>query len=84
MQVTDYPELHRIRKELGLLQKLYQLYNSVLERVREYNDIPWLDVNIDRINAELVEFQNRCVHLRVRRQINHITCRFFRSHFFVF
>jgi len=63
MEVTDYPELQRIRKELNLLQKLYQLYNSVLERVRSYNDIPWLDINIDKINAELVDFQNKSVCL---------------------
>jgi len=61
MEVTDYPELQRIRKELNLLQKLYQLYNSVLDRVHSYNDIPWVDINIDKINTELVEFQNKFV-----------------------
>jgi len=57
LEVTDYPELQRIRKELNLLQKLYQLYNDVLERVRNYYDITWLDINIDKINGELLEFQ---------------------------
>jgi len=61
MEVTDYPELQRIRKELNLLQKLYQLYNGVLERVHSYNDIPWIDISIDKINTELVDFQNKFV-----------------------
>jgi len=32
--ITEYPELQSIRKELTLLQKLYTLYNDVLEKVR--------------------------------------------------
>jgi len=59
LEVTEYPELHQIRKELNLLQKLYQLYNSVLDRVRSYYDIAWVDVSIEKINAELLDFQNK-------------------------
>jgi dynein heavy chain len=57
LPITEYPELQRVRKELALLQKLYQLYNDVLERVRNYYDITWADINIDKINSELLEFQ---------------------------
>ncbi|KAF5296158.1 hypothetical protein FQA39_LY12612 [Lamprigera yunnana] len=57
---TDYPELAQIRKELNLLQKLYKLYNDVIDRVNSYYDIPWGEVNIEEINNELMEFQNRC------------------------
>ncbi|CAH1389657.1 unnamed protein product [Nezara viridula] len=57
---TDYPELGQIRKELNLLQKLYKLYNDVIDRVSSYYDIPWGEVNIEDINNELMEFQNRC------------------------
>ncbi|GJQ67798.1 hypothetical protein Trydic_g16579 [Trypoxylus dichotomus] len=57
---TDYPEFGQIRKELNLLQKLYKLYNDVIDRVSSYYDIPWGDVNIEEINNELMEFQNRC------------------------
>lgn len=56
---TEYPELAQIRKELNLLQKLYKLYNDVIDRVSSYYDIPWGDVNIEEINNELMEFQNR-------------------------
>ena len=78
-QVTEYPELQRVRKELNLLQKLYGLYNDVLEKVggyydtpcNYYNDVlekvggyydtPWHDIDIDVINTELIDFQNKCV-----------------------
>jgi len=61
LELTEYPELQRIRKELNLLQKLYQLYNSVLQRVHSYYDIAWVDINIDKINSQLVDFQIQCV-----------------------
>lgn len=57
---TDYPELGQIRKELNLLQKLYKLYNDVIDGVNSYYDIPWNEVDIEVINNELMEFQNRC------------------------
>lgn len=44
---TDYPELGQIRKELNLLQKLYKLYNDVIDRVSSYYDIPWGEGNFD-------------------------------------
>ncbi|XP_045464260.1 dynein axonemal heavy chain 5 [Harmonia axyridis] len=60
LPTTDYPDLAQIRKELNLLQKLYKLYNDVIDRVNSYYDIPWDEVNIEEINNELMEFQNRC------------------------
>ena len=59
LPVTEYPELQKVRKELNLAQKLYQLYNDVLEKVNGYYDILWQEVDIDRINNELIDFQNR-------------------------
>ena len=60
MVITEYPDLQRIRKELNLLQKLYGLYNQVLESVAGYYDILWADLNIESINEQLLDFQNRC------------------------
>ena len=57
--VTEYPDLQRIKKELNLLQKLYGLYNAVLETVNGYYDIPWVEIDIDKINQELLDFQNK-------------------------
>ena len=60
LTVTEYPELARTKKELGLLQKLYGLYNAVIDGVNGYYDILWIEVDIERINNELLDFQNRC------------------------
>ena len=57
---TSYPELQRIKRELNLLQKLYSLYNQVLESINGYYDITWADLNIEKVNTELTEFLNRC------------------------
>ena len=44
----------------GFLQRLYKLYNDVIDSVNNYHNIPWAEVNIEDINNELLEFQNRC------------------------
>ncbi|XP_076014466.1 dynein axonemal heavy chain 5 [Genypterus blacodes] len=59
LPVKDYPELQRIKRELSLLSKLYILYNSVIDSVTGYYDILWADLNIEKINGELQDFQNR-------------------------
>src|SRR5437764_161752 len=48
LPITDYPQLEKIKKDLTLLQRLYTLYNKVLDTVASYYDIPWIDVNIDK------------------------------------
>merc|ERR1712159_285920 len=60
LAVSDYPHMHRIKKELGLLQKLYGLYNAVMGSISGYYDILWTEVDIEAINNELLEFQNKC------------------------
>ena len=60
LPVTDYPKLGKIRKDLILLQRLYSLYNRVLDTVGNYYDIAWVDVNINKINQELADFQTGC------------------------
>ncbi|XP_048577391.1 dynein axonemal heavy chain 5 isoform X1 [Nematostella vectensis] len=59
LEVTEYPDVQRIRRELGLLQKLYNLYNSVIDNVNGYYDILWQEIDIEKINQELLDFQNR-------------------------
>ena len=49
----------KIKKELGLLQKLYGLYNSVITTVNGYYDILWHEVDIEKINQDLQDYQNR-------------------------
>ncbi|XP_078119766.1 dynein axonemal heavy chain 8-like [Sander vitreus] len=60
LPVTDYDCLQKKKKELDLLQKLYGLYDAVMSKIRGYFGILWTDVDIEKINAELLEFQNRC------------------------
>jgi dynein heavy chain len=60
LSVTDFPQLEKIKKDLTLLQRLYTLYNKVLDTVASYYDIAWVDVNIDKINQELSDFQTAC------------------------
>ena len=59
LPVTEYNELVTIKKELALLQKLYGLYNDVTDSVNGYYDILWQDVKIEKINNEILDFQNR-------------------------
>lgn len=59
LAVTEYPGLTQIKRELNLLQKLYGLYNDVIDTVNGYYDILWTEVDIEKINQELLEFQNR-------------------------
>ncbi|XP_041488031.1 dynein heavy chain 5, axonemal [Microtus oregoni] len=60
LPVTPYPQLLEIKKQLNLLQKIYSLYNSVIDTVNSYQDSLWSEVNIEKINNELLEFQSRC------------------------
>uniref|UniRef100_A0A5F8GJ93 Dynein axonemal heavy chain 5 n=1 Tax=Monodelphis domestica TaxID=13616 RepID=A0A5F8GJ93_MONDO len=60
LPVTQYPQLLEIKKQLNLLQKIYSLYNSVINTVNGYHDMLWSEVNTEKINNELLEFQNRC------------------------
>ena len=51
--------MDKIRKELNLLQKLYGLYNNVMDSVDSYYDIQWTNVDTEKINTELLDFQNK-------------------------
>ena len=59
LAVTQYPQLLEVGKELSLLQKLYGLYNDVVDTVSGYHDVLWQDVSVDKITSELQEFQNK-------------------------
>ncbi|XP_062284222.1 dynein axonemal heavy chain 8-like [Scomber scombrus] len=60
LPVTEYECLQKKKKELDLLQKLYGLYNAVMGKISGYYSILWTDVDIEKINSELLDFQNRC------------------------
>ena len=59
LPITDYSRMGEIGKELDLLQRLYGLYNEVNKTVSGYYDIIWRDVNMEKIAADLEEFQKK-------------------------
>ncbi|XP_055492373.1 dynein axonemal heavy chain 8-like [Leucoraja erinacea] len=63
LPIQDYEMLQKNKKELSLLQKLYGLYDTVMNKINGYYDILWSELDIEKINAELLEFQNRCRRL---------------------
>ncbi|XP_067136341.1 LOW QUALITY PROTEIN: dynein axonemal heavy chain 5-like [Centruroides vittatus] len=56
----EVPELARVGERLKLLWKLYVLYNDVVEAMAGYREIPWSELEVDRLISELLEFQSRC------------------------
>ncbi len=56
---------------MNLLQKLYSLYNDVIDTINGYYDMLWSDINIEKINTELSEFQNKlhiCYSIKQKMQ----------------
>ncbi|KAF5272454.1 hypothetical protein FQR65_LT04922 [Abscondita terminalis] len=57
---SDYPILHKRKKEFVLLNRLYGLYLQVNMTIDGYFDLLWSEVDIETMTAEITEFQNRC------------------------
>ena len=57
---TDQSEVEGIKNELNLLQRLYKLYNDVIDSVDGYHKMLWKNIDIEEISNELMEYQNRC------------------------
>ncbi|XP_026846872.1 dynein heavy chain 8, axonemal [Drosophila persimilis] len=60
LPITEYPLLHQRKREFNYLNRLYSLYIQVLKTISDYYEMPWADVNIEKISAELADFQLRC------------------------
>jgi dynein heavy chain len=56
---TKYEELDKIGNELKMLERLYGLYNDVINTIASYDEIQWGDLNIDKMTSEVTDFQNR-------------------------
>ncbi|KAH0574694.1 Outer-arm dynein gamma [Spironucleus salmonicida] len=63
LPVTDYPEIHKIKKEIIMLQKLYSLYNDVTLTISSFNEYLWFEANFSAIQSVLQDFQNKCARL---------------------
>jgi dynein heavy chain len=57
---SDSSAIEGIKKELNMLQRLYKLYNDVIDSVSSYKSCMWKGVDVDTIGNELMEYQNRC------------------------
>ena len=57
--IIEQAGLNLIKKELNLLQRLYKLYNDVINSVNGYFTILWKEVDVEYINNELMDFSNR-------------------------
>ncbi|XP_036329883.1 dynein heavy chain 8, axonemal-like [Rhagoletis pomonella] len=60
LPITDYPLLHQRKREFNYLNRLYLLYIQVLKTIADYYEMPWSEVDIEKISAELADFQVRC------------------------
>lgn len=58
----EYPDLVQTNKELGLLDRLYGLYQSVISTLDEYKSIPWSEVvsNVQQMNDTVESFNAKC------------------------
>ncbi|XP_056424627.1 dynein axonemal heavy chain 8 isoform X2 [Hyla sarda] len=63
LPVSDWDILHKRRKELELLQKLYALYDTLMNSISGYYETLWIDINIKKLYAELQDFQKKCDNL---------------------
>ncbi len=63
LPVNDYPELTKTQKELSLLEKLYTLYVSVLQKINGYSDLLWSELDFDSITQEVIQFQQQCLRM---------------------
>ena len=69
LPVTDFPELQYVKKELNILNKLYQLYNNVMDTVEAWMDTIWEKVNVEVMIETLENFSKLSRSVRV--VINH-------------
>ncbi|XP_034939850.1 dynein heavy chain 8, axonemal [Chelonus insularis] len=63
LPLTEYPALHERKQEINLLQKLYGLYLQVMRTIDGYYEIPWSEIDIEKIIAELADLRDKCRRL---------------------
>eukprot|EP00698_Gefionella_okellyi_P008565 TRINITY_DN2129_c0_g1_i1.p1 TRINITY_DN2129_c0_g1~~TRINITY_DN2129_c0_g1_i1.p1 ORF type:complete len:4495 (+),score=1467.97 TRINITY_DN2129_c0_g1_i1:46-13530(+) len=59
LPITDYPELAQLQRDFKLLERLYGLYNDVINTIAGYADITWDRIDIEKMNQEVTDFQTR-------------------------
>jgi dynein heavy chain len=59
LPTTDYPDLEVLRRELKMLERLYGLYNDVINTIASYDDIRWTALDSEKMTTEVTDFQSR-------------------------
>lgn len=62
---NQYPALNSISRDIEMLDKLYKLYDEVMNQVEHYNNVPWSDVvlQINEMEETINDLRRRCVAL---------------------
>ncbi|KAG5675719.1 hypothetical protein PVAND_005600 [Polypedilum vanderplanki] len=60
LPVNEYPILTKRKRDINFLNRLYKLYLDVMYTVDEYFTLIFNEVDMEKINAEIQEFVNRC------------------------
>lgn len=62
LEHQQYPQLDQTQKELELLSKLYDLYVAVLDTIKEWRTMPWLDIpeNMEAMKSKIEGFNGKC------------------------
>lgn len=68
LERTEYPGLARVRKDLAMLEELYDLFTDVCEEMDVYRNKPWMECipEIDDMKKKVFDFEKRCKHLPSR------------------
>ena len=51
LQHQKYPALEKTKAELANLKKLYNLYSEVIREITAFQEMLWVDVTTEKINA---------------------------------
>ena len=51
LQNQKYPALEKTKAELSNLKKLYNLYSEVIKEINAFQEMPWSDINNEKVTA---------------------------------
>ncbi|KAI5704390.1 hypothetical protein M8J75_004799 [Diaphorina citri] len=57
LPIKEYPTLSEKQEQFLILEKLYGLYQQIMNSMEEYYKVPWTDVDVEKIKAEILDYQ---------------------------
>ena len=61
--LPGYPDLLKTKKDLQLLNKLYSLYITVIQRMDSYANLLWIEFDYQKVTEEVLQFQVQVKHM---------------------